>query len=877
MKYLHFLFIVLLCNSLNAQINTLIPDWVKPLDVKSVGAVNKKQVKEGYYYVLFDEQFNVPKKHCYYHYALSILTEEALTEVSQIEFSYDPTYEKVCLHNVKIHRGTEIIDKTKSLEVKILNEESKRNKGILNGKKTFYVNLSDVRKGDVVEYSYSIIGENPIMANYFNFNISLSYSVPVGKIHVRLLFPKSVAPTIVYKNTTLKPIIKQSELNDYTWEIDNPIVMTCESSVPSWYSPYAFVQVSNLKDWNEVKSYCKTLFKESVYDKKGLKLIVDSIVKSSTDIESQITSIVEFVQTHIRYSGNENGIYSHVPRSPDYVLKNRFGDCKEKSVLLNTLLKMINVEAYPVLINTYMGTKLPEDVPSINAFDHCISGFYYQNKLYCIDPTISYQRGNFKLRILPAYEIGMVLDDKPEPFTLIPIDKSSKNDMLEEIVIDENGDARLKATCIYTGVNADDIRYYFLTNSIYEIQEAYKNFYTKYSNDIEVLDTVKIIDESEINKVTTVEYYLLKKLWSVEDSSASKVITKDFMPYALNSKLIYGDENTRKDPLKIAFPYCHTHTITVTKEGGWNVQTTTTEENNNYFNYNYTYKVNGNTLELTYSYNANTGVIYPTDYKDYKEKMDVISNNMIFSAQEKPLATGIVSFNWPLVLALLGAFVFAGILAWYLYKRPYQTDYGVNDPVYSSIGGWLVLLAIGITLNPLTLLYALYSEYSTEMSVNYAVYFFDPESSYFSPIKGYYAFFVACVNTCLFVFSVLVAILFYQKKTQFRLYFVFFRVFNAVFIIVNLIILYSFYGGSDDVAERTLLSKETTSMIKVVVQACIWVPYVWFSDRSRYTFTVGNPVPEVIIKPKEEETPIINLKPDNADTHVVPGPSDDIV
>jgi transglutaminase-like putative cysteine protease len=877
MKHLSFLFFLLLFNSIVAQINPLIPDWVKPIDVKSVGAVNKKQIKEGYYYALFDEQFHVPKRHNYYHYAISVLAEEALTDVSQIEFSYDPSYEKVCLHNVKIYRGTEIIDKTKSLDIKILNEESKRNKGILSGKKTFYVNLSDVRKGDVLEYSYSIIGENPIMANYFNFNISLSYSVPVGKIHVRLLFPKSTTPTIVYKNTKLQPIIKQSDLNDYTWEINNPVVMTTDGSLPSWYSAYASVQVSNLKNWNEVKDYCKTLLKETAYDKKGLKVIIDSIIKSSSDIEHQITSVVEFVQTHIRYSGNENGIYSHVPRTPDYVLKNRFGDCKEKSGLLNALLKMINIEAYPVLINTYMGTKLSEEVPSINAFDHCISGFYYQNKLYFIDPTISYQRGNFKLRILPAYELGMVLDNKENPFTLIPIDKSSKNDMLEEIVIDENGDARLKATCVYTGVFADDTRYYFLTNSIYDIQETYQNFYTKFSNEIEVLDTVKIIDEPEINKVTTIEYYLLKKLWSVEDSTESKSITKDFMPYALNGKLNYGNENTRKDPLKITFPYFHTHTITVTKAGGWNVETTVKEENNNYFNYSYTYKTHDDVLELIYSYNANTGVIYPSDYKDYKEKMDFINYNMLFTAQEKPLATGMISFNWPLLLTLLGAFLFAGILFWYLYKRPYITEFGVNHFEYSSISGWLILLGIGVTLNPLFLLSALYSEYSTEMGVNYAVYFFDAESSYFNPIRGYYAFFVAAVNTCLFVFSILVLVMFYQKKTQFRLYFLIFRGFNAVFIIVNLIVLYSFYGDSTDIAERQTLSKETTSMIKVVVQACIWIPYVWFSERSRYTFTIGNPVPEIVGSTIEVENPITNLEPDNSETAKEPGPSDDIV
>lgn len=875
MKYLFPLFFILLFNSITAQINTFIPDWVKPIDAKSVGAVNKKQIKEGYYYSLFDEQYNVVKKHSYFHYAISVLTEEALTDVSQIEFSYDPSYEKACLHYVRIYRGNEVIDKTKSLNIKILNEESRRNNGILSGKKTFYVNLSDVRKDDILEYSYSIIGENPIMANYFNFNISLSYSVPVGKIHIRLLFPKTTIPTIVYKNTKLKPVIKQTEMNDYTWEINNPNVLNTETSLPSWYNAYASVQVSNLKDWNEVKQYCKTLLKTGTYDKKGLQVVIDSIQKYSSDTETQITSIIQFVQTQIRYSGNENGIYSHVPRAPDYVLKNRFGDCKEKSGLLNELLRMINIEAYPVLINTSMEAKLPNEVPSINSFDHCISGFYYLDKLYFIDPTISYQRGNFKLRILPNYEIGMVLDDKPNPFTLIPVDKTSKNDMLEEFFIDENGNARLKATCVYTGVYADDIRHYFLTNSIYDIQETYQKFYTKFSDEIEVLDTVKIIDEPEINKVTTIEYYFLKKLWSPEDSSTSKVISKNFMPYALNAKLNYGNENTRKDPLKIAFPYFHTHTITVTKDSGWNIDKKTVEENNNYFNYSYTYKVNDNTLELIYSYSANTGVIYPSDYKEYKEKMDVINYNMLFTAEETPLTTGILGFNWSLVLTLFAAFSIACFFIWYLYNRPFQTEYGVNHSEYGTIGGWLVLLGIGITLNPLLLLYAIYSEYSTEMNVNYLIYFFDPESTYFNPIKGYYAYFIAAANTCLFVFSILVVVVFYQRKTQFRLYFVVFRTFNSVFLIINLIILYSFYGDSSDISERVLLSKETTSMIKVVLQTCIWIPYVWYSERSRYTFTVGNPIPEIVfnhiveekleVKEQSDDTPKDNSSSSNSD------------
>ncbi len=303
--------------SLFSQKSAGIPKWVNPIGVDNIGPVNKKQIKDGYYYVLIDEQYNVVEKQNFFHYAICAVTEEALVNVSQIEFSYDPGYEKAVLHHVKIHRGATVIDKTPTLELRELNEENQRNNGILNERKTLYSNLSDVRKGDIVEYSYSVTGRNPIMKSYFNFNLSLSYSVPVGKISERIIFPKSTELSLLSKNTSVKPVIKQTDVNDYVWEAYNPVVISMESSTPSWYNPFQQVQVSNIKSWQEVKMHCGTLLNVGKYNQTGLKKIVDSITALNPDKEAEITAVIEFVQTHIRYSGNEGGIYSHVPRSPE--------------------------------------------------------------------------------------------------------------------------------------------------------------------------------------------------------------------------------------------------------------------------------------------------------------------------------------------------------------------------------------------------------------------------------------------------------------------------------------------------------------------------------------------------------------------------------
>ena len=54
------------------------------------------------------------------------------------------------------------------------------------------------------------------------------------------------------------------------------------------------------------------------------------------------------MQDEVRYLGLENGISAYKPSSPNKVYNQRFGDCKDKSLLLVTMLNQMNIEAYPV-------------------------------------------------------------------------------------------------------------------------------------------------------------------------------------------------------------------------------------------------------------------------------------------------------------------------------------------------------------------------------------------------------------------------------------------------------------------------------------------------------------------------------------------------
>lgn len=208
---------------------------------------------------------------------------------------------------------------------------------------------------------------------------------------------------------------------------------------------------------------------------------------------------------------------------------------------------------------------------------------------------------------------------------------------------------------------------------------------------------------------------------------------------------------------------------------------------------------------------------------------------MVFEATQNPLAEGTIGFNWALVLSLLTGISAGTILVWNI-RNSKRTFSAVYEKRYDSIGGWLVLVGISLALAPLGLVATMVREYYTEMNVNYVTFFLDEQSPYFAPLKGYYNLAMPMFNCFFLIFAVYILILFSKRRNTFRFYYTVFRIANTIFIIINVIVLYNIYGNSTDISEREILSKQTTTMVRLIIGTLIWVPYVWYSERSKHTF-----------------------------------------
>ena len=124
------------------------------------------------------------------------------------------------------------------------------------------------------------------------------------------------------------------------------------------------------------------------------------------------------------------GESSHKPGNPNKIFSQRFGDCKDKSYLLCTILHSMGIQAFPVLINTVYKKTITEWLPSSAAFDHVTVQVQLNDKKYWFDPTISFQRGAINAISYPDYQYGLVV--------------SPSTQSLEKINVKEPGVVRIK-------------------------------------------------------------------------------------------------------------------------------------------------------------------------------------------------------------------------------------------------------------------------------------------------------------------------------------------------------------------------------------------------------------------------------------------------
>jgi hypothetical protein len=386
--------------------------WIEKFTLDK-DAVPPAGQESGYYYLLLEKQEHVSLHEVYRRYAYKFLTNEGVQEMADITVSFDPKHETLIFHGAVIHRDGKVINKLPAT-IKTIQHEEDMNRFLYDGSHTAVINLPDIRIGDVLEYSYTVKGFNSAFKGNVMDQFYIDRRVAFEKNVFRLVVPSSMELNMKNVNTNVQPLIKQGgRETSYLWTNEQSKGVITDNNAPNWYNPFQCVIISSFKTWQEVSEWGAALYRVSDSEKRALQ---EEVNKGLTDSlpEQFVMKAIRFVQDDIRYLGFEGGLNGYKPHSPLMIWNQRFGDCKDKSLLLCSILESRGVEAYPMLVNTTERKKIKEGLPSIFAFDHCVVQFKFNGKTYYVDPTISNQGGMLETYSFPDYGVGLVLDKSPD-------------------------------------------------------------------------------------------------------------------------------------------------------------------------------------------------------------------------------------------------------------------------------------------------------------------------------------------------------------------------------------------------------------------------------------------------------------------------------
>ena len=371
------------------------PSWVKkPSNIKKIA----KYDEDPAYIKYIDTQINLTNKNkqTFILVHSKINKSQALDYFGKIDIEFMPDYHEVELHKISIIRDGKEIEKTKILKPKFFQRETELDQGIYNGGITANFIIDDLRTGDEVIYAYSVTGSNPVFNNKFTHSSSWNSSIPILKKRVILNHPinRKITHKLLFADNgfRLSPKSKTSNgIKTLTWEKEDLPEAEYEQLMSKHQDPKNILQMSEYSNWQEVANWGSQLFKNKNTISKELVAEIGNLKKINSK-EDQIRAALDLTQEKIRYLSLSFNESSHRPQEPNLVFKNRFGDCKDKSLLLISILKELGIEAYPVLLSTTSGQWINKILATPSFFDHAIVAVKFNNTYYYLDPTSSLQK-----------------------------------------------------------------------------------------------------------------------------------------------------------------------------------------------------------------------------------------------------------------------------------------------------------------------------------------------------------------------------------------------------------------------------------------------------------------------------------------------------
>jgi hypothetical protein len=352
--------LVLLCSAPSLRADNA-PDWLRSAAQEKLPDYPKDAVAV----VLLDEQIttvkdngNIETRH---RFACKLLRPEALKKFGYAYVEFDNETK------VSFFRAWTITANGTPLEVKDKDavEESLSSFELFSDVRFKSLKYLEANPGNVVAFETVQTQRPQVFDDVWEFQ----GIVPIHRSRYTLQLPLGWEFTTLWANHP-EQSAQSSGANQYVWEVVDVPAIEIEPEMPAWTTVAGHMvlkffprdpamRAKTTGSWNDIGLWYYGLIAPRRQVTPEIQQKVAELTAGISDPLEKIRALTSFSQRQIRYAAIEIGIGGHQPHAAGDVLAHRYGDCKDKATLLNTMLQQIGIESYNVMISPERGLIRP--------------------------------------------------------------------------------------------------------------------------------------------------------------------------------------------------------------------------------------------------------------------------------------------------------------------------------------------------------------------------------------------------------------------------------------------------------------------------------------------------------------------------------------
>lgn len=538
------------------------------------------------------------------------------------------------------------LENGKVIKEKVLSE-SKFSEDINEFWRTQTIVFPNVKSGSIIELKYVLRSQNLSVLPDFQFQ----YSIPVNYAEYQTEIPEFY----IYKSIKngLIPLEFKESLSNISIVLDSKDAVFCnqinskytarnipalpkENFVPNFnnYCGKIELELQTIRMPNQPPKQLSTTWEDvvkTIYEEKSFGAELSKfqyftgdlkfVLKEAKSDSEKLSKIFTFVKNRMAW----NGKYSYTTRKElETVYKDRIGNSAEINLILAAMLKMANIESYPVIISTKSnGVAL---FPNRTRFNHVIVSVNINNDVLLLDATnkwatintLPLEDLNGKGRLIKSDGKNHEIDLKPKEF--------SKNYTVLMAEVTQNAVVSGKIKRMYFHQNALQFRDEYANYSRESHIEALENKYAA----LEVKDHF-VENLQELGRPVTENYTFNST--SMVDVIGNKMYFNPMLFLAQTKN--YFLQEKRVYPVNFAFPKHDKYVISVTIPDGYAIESIPAQKvitmPDNLGSYHFTVQKTEKQIQLVIQIEINESEIPSGYYEELKQ----FFNEIVTSQTEK--------------------------------------------------------------------------------------------------------------------------------------------------------------------------------------------------------------------------------------------------